>query len=400
MTGPTILGQTAQQRFVSHVRNPVMWKSLVYLLVDFPFGILSFTVALVLVTVSVSLLLMPLEYVLATSLYGALGPGGVIYNIPNDGQIHPLALLETLLGMAAGAVIGLASLWALNGLALAWGMFARLMLGLTDTELRLAEARATAAAASATVARAEQSRRELIVNVSHELRTPIASIRGHAESLLLPEAERPAPAEQEAYLGIIARESERLSALVDDLLALARADANELRLDVRPVTVSEVLDEVYTTLSPLARRERQVTLVRADTPDLPAVWADRARLAQVLLNLTRNAITYTPAGGLVSLSAARDDGDWVVLSVADTGVGMAQDELEHVFERFYRTDASRSRASGGFGLGLSIVKDLVQAMGGAIAAESTPSQGSAFRVRLRVAPGVTEDRAPTGEAGS
>jgi signal transduction histidine kinase len=389
MSGPHVPGLPWRQRLMSHLRNPVTWKSLIYLLVDMPFGILAFAVALVLVTLSLSLLLLPVEYMLVTALYHAVGAAsGTAYllNIRVDGQIRLLPLLETLVGSLVGALVGLVSLWALNGVALAWGQFARLMLGMTDTEQRLAEARAAAARAGVTAEHAEQSRRELIVNVSHELRTPIASIRGHAESLLMPESERPA-AEQEAYLRIIARESERLSALVDDLLALARADANELRLDLAPAAVADVFEEVYAALSPLAKHERQVTLVRNVPPNLPPVWADRARLAQVLLNLMRNGITYTPAGGIVSLSAERANEGWIVLVVADTGMGIPQDELAHVFERFYRTDASRSRASGGFGLGLSIVKDLVQAMGGGIAAESTLGQGSTFRVLLRVAPG-------------
>jgi two-component system, OmpR family, phosphate regulon sensor histidine kinase PhoR len=387
MSGPDVPGRTMRQRLTSHLRNPVTWKSLAYQLLELPFGVVAFAVTLVLVSVPLSLLLMPLEYLLATALYHSAGGAAFIFNIRVDGQIRPLPLLETLMGTLVGALVSLMSLWALNGAALAWGQFARLMLGMADNERRLAEARAAAARASATAERAEQSRRELIVNVSHELRTPIASIRGHAESLLMPREERPPAAEQEAYLRIIARESERLSALVDDLLALARADANELRLDLAPVPVGDVLEEVYAALSPLAKHERQVTLVRTVPPDLPPVWADRARLAQVLLNLVRNGIAYTPAGGIVSLSAERANPGWITLVVADTGIGIPPDELAHVFERFYRTDASRSRASGGFGLGLSIVKDLVQAMGGGIAAESTPAQGSTFRVHLRVAPG-------------
>jgi two-component system phosphate regulon sensor histidine kinase PhoR len=252
----------------------------------------------------------------------------------------------------------------------------------------LAEARVLEARAQATEQRVEQGRRELIVNVSHELRTPIASIRGHVESLLMPEGERPAETEQAAYLRIIARESERLSALVDDLAVVARAEADELRLELRPTQVGDAIEEVYTALAPLARRERQVTLVRQVAPNLPPVWADRGRLTQVLLNLARNGIAYTPAGGIVSLAAERDGEVWVQIAVADTGIGIAPEELPRVFERFYRTDASRSRASGGFGLGLAIVRDLVQAMGGTLSVESTPGAGSTFRTALRVATGA------------
>src|SRR2546421_3520357 len=115
-------------------------------------------------------------------------------------------------------------------------------------------------------------------------------------------------------------------------------------------------------MAPLASRERQVTLIRKVAPMLPLMLADRQRLVQVLLNLVRNAITYTPQGGIVSIVLERADANYLALLVADTGIGIPADELQHVFERFYRTDASRARSSGGFGLGLAIVRDLVHAM--------------------------------------
>ncbi len=168
---------------------------------------------------------------------------------------------------------------------------------------------------------------------------------------------------------------------MDDVLALARADAGELRLEVLPVAVGGVIEEVYEALSPLARRERQVTLVREIPPDLPLVLADRQRLAQVLLNLVRNAITYTPAGGIVSLSVERPDPDHLVLIVADTGIGIPPEDLARVFERFYRTDASRARASGGFGLGLAIVRDLVRPWAGRSARRARSAKAAASACR-------------------
>jgi len=118
---------------------------------------------------------------------------------------------------------------------------------------------------------------------------------------------------------------------------------------------------------------------------MPPALADRQRLEQVLLNLTRNAISYTPDGGIVSLRLSQPDARWLALDVADTGIGIPPQELQHVFERFYRTDASRARSSGGFGLGLAIVHDLVQAMGGTVRVASTVGEGSQFSVLLRVA---------------
>jgi len=222
------------------------------------------------------------------------------------------------------------------------------------------------------------------------LRTPIASIRGHAESLLMGMEEQeggnaPDPAELRDYLNIVHWEAERLSALVEDLLSLARMDADELHLDVVPIVAGEVVEEVYITMAPLARRERQVTLIRKVAPMLPLILADRQRLVQILLNLIRNAITYTPQGGIVSITVERADADYLALVVADTGIGIPNDDLERVFERFYRTDTSRARTSGGFGLGLAIVRDLVNAMGGSITVDSKVGEGSCFRVLLRIA---------------
>jgi two-component system, OmpR family, phosphate regulon sensor histidine kinase PhoR len=177
-----------------------------------------------------------------------------------------------------------------------------------------------------------------------------------------------------------------LSTLVDELLALARAEAGELRIELASVQAGAVVEEVWNSLAPLARRERQITVVREVAADVPPVIADRQRLAQVLLNLVRNAITYTPSGGIVSIVLQRAGDDHVELVVADTGIGIPKEDLDRVFDRFYRTDASRARASGGFGLGLAIVRDFVTAMGGTVTAESTVGEGSVFHVTLRAAP--------------
>jgi signal transduction histidine kinase len=369
---PPVPGLTPWQRLTAQLRNPVTWKGLVYLLLKFLFGTLAFVLAVTAIAVMAQLLFAPVAYLL-----------GVVGGQTLDPRTLATALLMTLLGVA----VGLATLHVVNALAYGWGLLARALLGMSDKDAQIMAARAAAQRERAKAERAEQSRRELIVNASHELRTPIASIRGHVESLLMATEDGtpdgPAPAELRTYLGIVHRETERLSALVDDLLALARAEAGELHLEIRPVDIGGVIEEVYQALAPLARRERQVTLVREVPAGLPPVLADRQRLAQVLLNLVRNAITYTPAGGIVSIAAERADADHLALSVADTGIGIPPEELGRVFERFYRTDASRARASGGFGLGLAIVRDLLDAMGGSITAESVPGQGSRFRVLLR-----------------
>ncbi len=238
--------------------------------------------------------------------------------------------------------------------------------------------------------RSDQRRRQLIVNVSHELRTPIANIRGHVESLRPPLDERLSETEKQRYLGIVARETERLSTLVDDLLALARADADELRLahpahmPVRPYCRGGCIR--------LWRRwpigNGRLALVRNIAPDLSLM---RSRSgdpppAQVLLNLTRNAVTATPAGGLVFLDLERADSGHLVLTVSDTGSGIPEAERDRVFERFYRVDTARTRSTGGFGLGLSIVRDLMQAMGGTVTVSGVEGSGCSFRVILCIAP--------------
>jgi two-component system sensor histidine kinase BaeS len=265
------------------------------------------------------------------------------------------------------------------------------MLGTSDLAEQLRESRQVAVEATKHAERSDQKRRELIVNVSHELRTPIASIRGHVESLQIAldrnenGAQAAPPAELRNYLGIIGREAERLGTLVDELLSLARAESGELRVEVAPVDAAGVVEEVWAALAPLARRDRQIILVRDVAADVPPVLADRQRLAQVLLNLVRNAISYTPAGGIVSISLRADGPDAVTLAVADTGMGIPREDLDRIFERFYRTDGSRARTSGGFGLGLAIARDFVTAMGGTVAVESAVGEGSTFTVTLRAA---------------
>jgi two-component system, OmpR family, phosphate regulon sensor histidine kinase PhoR len=151
-------------------------------------------------------------------------------------------------------------------------------------------------------------------------------------------------------------------------------------MDVVPLVAGEVVEEVYATMAPLARRERQVTLIHKVAPMLPLMLADRQRLVQVLLNLVRNAITSTPQGGMVSITVEGADAGYLALLVADTGIGIPNDDLERVFDRFYRSDPSRARTSGGFGLGLAIVRDLVNAMGGSITVESKVGEGSCLRL--------------------
>ncbi len=380
---PDPVHRSTWQRLLKTLGDPVTWKTLVYLLLEFPFGIFSFTLAVVLISVSISLILYPVEYAVATSMYrsfptglsgGTMWPGVTI-----DGHFDPNVAAGFLFVSAFGVGLGAASLAVLNGTAWLWARFAELMLGVDESRMQLVAAQAEAQTQSMRAERADQSRRELIVNASHELRTPVASISAHVESLLKPGREM--DAETRKYLSVVAAETDRLGSLVDDVLALARADADELRLDIQPVDVPALIDQVCETLAPLARRERNLSLVHSSAAGLPKAMADRDRLAQVITNLVRNAVNNTLDGGIISVEAAMA-GDRVAITVSDTGIGMEPADLRRIFDRFYRTDQSRARDTGGTGLGLAIVRDLVSAMGGSIGAESSPGRGSVFHVWL------------------
>jgi len=180
---------------------------------------------------------------------------------------------------------------------------------------------------------------------------------------------------------VLNREVDRLAALVDELLTLASADAGRLQLEMGPVNAGEVATQVHDAMAPLAWRERHIQLL-CDTDGAPEVMADRGRLAQVLMNLVRNAITHTPEGGLVAIAVKPLETGPVEMTVSDTGAGIEPDDADRIFERFYRTDASRTRATGGFGLGLAIAREMVDAMGGRISVDSSPGQGSKFTVTL------------------
>ncbi len=224
-----------------------------------------------------------------------------------------------------------------------------------------------------------RANRRLVANVSHELRTPLATLRGYLEVLEQQHGDH-LPAHD---MEVIQREARRLTELIDDLFTLARAEAQQLPLSIETVDASALAQRLVETLAPLARRERQVELVAALPADLPVVRADRMRLEQVLSNLVQNALRHTPPGGIVAIEGIADGEETVTLTIADTGVGIPPDELPLVFERFYRSDGSRARDTGGAGLGLALVEELVTAMGGHLTAASEPGRGSRFSVSLR-----------------
>lgn len=223
--------------------------------------------------------------------------------------------------------------------------------------------------------------RRFVADASHELRTPVAAIRSMTDVVLA----QSTPVESEEYASVLRdvnAEAERLGHLINDLLALARTDENLVVLERELVRLDLLVADVAATTEPLAA-ERGITFeVLAQQP--ATVLGDEVRLIQVIMNLIDNAIAYTNAGGKVTLEAGVKYNN-AYLKVSDTGIGIAKEHLEHIFERFYRVDPARSRAAGNTGLGLAITEWIVRAHGGKISAESEVGKGSTFTVTLPLA---------------
>ncbi len=225
------------------------------------------------------------------------------------------------------------------------------------------------------LAQADAQRQNMMADIAHELRTPLTVIQGNLEALmdgvydLTPE-----------NIAAVHRHTVVLSRLVADLRDLALAEAGQLRLERKPISLAQVIAQVSEGLEAQAR-EKGVTLKIEASDALPPVEADEQRIAQVLFNLMSNALRHTSSGGTITTSAELRDGR-VLASVRDTGMGIPPEDLPHVFERFYRADRSRARATGGSGLGLTIAKQIVEAHGGQIWAQSWLGAGSTFAFSL------------------
>ncbi len=229
------------------------------------------------------------------------------------------------------------------------------------------------------VRRIERMRKDFIGNVSHEFKTPLTSIRGYAETLLNSElnSKERDPALTREFLGAIERNSVLLQALVDDLLVLARLEA-ELPVERQPVRIRELVEEHVQTRMPQIR-EKDIA-VEVECPAIE-IMADGSRLARAISNLLDNAIHYNRAGGHVRITGRVVSGGFA-LDIADTGVGIPQEHLARVFERFYRVEKSRSREAGGTGLGLAIAKHAVESQGGSTSVSSKVGTGSTFTIFL------------------
>jgi signal transduction histidine kinase len=224
------------------------------------------------------------------------------------------------------------------------------------------------------LARLEELRRNTVTDVAHELRTPLSNIRGYLEALQdgVIEPER-------GIIDSLHGEAMLLNHLVDDLQDLSLAEAGHLKLERQPVALADIVDRAVEAVRPRVEAER--VTVQVDLPEDLLVDVDPQRMGQVLRNLLENALTHTPPGGEIAI-VGHVEGQWVEVSVRDTGSGIAAEDLPYVFERFYRADKSRSRATGGAGLGLAIARQLVEAHGGRIWVESTEREGSTFTFAL------------------
>lgn len=222
---------------------------------------------------------------------------------------------------------------------------------------------------------AEKQRRSLVADVAHELRTPLSNVQGYLEALkdgvLQPD---------DKTIDTIYQQVVHVVQLVEDLRILAMAESGTLRLHRESGSIEELLRQAVDAFRPRAEA-KGVDLSVGVQPELPDVPMDRTRIAQVVANLLENAIFHTPEGGLVAVSA-RNSNSVLTVAVSDTGPGISSQDMDLVFERFYRVDPSRTRSTGGTGLGLTIAKQLIEAHGGSIGVESAVDQGSSFYFNL------------------
>jgi heavy metal sensor kinase len=220
--------------------------------------------------------------------------------------------------------------------------------------------------------------RQFSADASHELRTPLTIMRGEIELAL---RSRKSPEEYRRVLESGLEEILRLTAIIDNLLTLAKADRGEGDAEFSEVDLKAMIDELYEDGSILASSKNIKVALLANAPIV--IVGDRMRLRQLFLNLIDNAIKYTPAGGAVTLAMERQNGS-VVFRIGDTGIGIPPEDVEKIFDRFYRVDKARSREMGGTGLGLSIAKWIVELHRGTITVTSEPQKGSVFTVRLPI----------------
>jgi len=225
----------------------------------------------------------------------------------------------------------------------------------------------------------ENMQREFVANVSHELKTPLTSIKGFAETLL--NGANKDPEKSEKFLRLIEEDSNRLSRLIDDILELSKIESKGALLKYEALDISEEIEKGLTLFSNLISEKKIIIQNKLRYVTLPKIRADQDQLYQVLLNLLENGIKFNREGGSLVIDADKQ-GDFLLISVHDTGTGVPKEDIPRIFERFYRVDKARSRALGGTGLGLSIVKHIIEEHGGAVSCTSEMGKGSTFTLSI------------------
>ena len=274
------------------------------------------------------------------SVYESLEPASIHYTLPND---HSLWITIVPVTDEAGECMGVVGLFK----------------DVTDLE------------------RLEKTRRDYVANVSHELRTPLTAVRGLLEPLsdgMITDEET-----RQRYYRIMLREVVRLSRLITDMLELSRLQSGTEHMELHAVNLTELLQDTRQNYANEAA-QRGIEL-KLDLDDIPFAMTDEDRVEQLLVILIDNAMRYTPEGGSITISATQAKGERILVTVSDTGCGIAPEDLPHVFERFFKTD--RSRREGGTGLGLSIAKQIIDKLGENIYVESNPGEGTSFHFTLK-----------------
>jgi signal transduction histidine kinase len=225
-----------------------------------------------------------------------------------------------------------------------------------------------------------QLKANFVANVSHELRTPLTHVKGYLE-LLTTESLGGLTSEQKNALQVSQRAAGQLESLIDNLILFSQAERGEMSLHLNPVNIAKVAEEVF-NYSRTSAANRNVILQKEIAADLPPVQADEEKISWAILQLMDNAIKFTPAGGIVRLTIQPDVGQLIMVSVIDTGIGIPANRLEEIFEPFHQLDGSSTRRYGGTGLGLALVRDIINAHGSIIEVESVEGKGSTFKFPL------------------
>ncbi|MBQ7011288.1 MAG: HAMP domain-containing protein [Clostridia bacterium] len=224
----------------------------------------------------------------------------------------------------------------------------------------------------------DTAQREFVANVSHELRTPLTSIKGACEAIL----EHPDMPEelQKNFLDMAVSESDRMTRIVQDLLVLSRLDNNRTRWQISEYAINDSVRHVCNVLHSEAAKHRHA-LVFDEMPEAGSLTADREKIEQVMINIIGNSIKYTKDGGVIRVSADGDE-DHISITVRDNGIGIPEEDAEHIFERFYRVEKSRTAETGGTGLGLAIAREIALAHGGDITVQSKQGRGTTVTITL------------------